>query len=109
MNRSQRRASGAPKERTYTLTESQIAMIKAEAVSKATNDAFMLMLAIPLEVLAFDYWPKSAHKRLPKFLDEVLGLYDAYEAGVLTLEELREDLYKYGGIQIKVKKALEHY
>ena len=110
MNRAQRRKSGAPKERVYTLTESQIEMIKNEARDDAVDIAFSLMLAIPCEVLIGDgYWPKTAHKRLPQFLDDVLSLYDSFNAGVLTLEDLRKDLSKYGGIEIKVNKAVEHY
>ena len=114
MSRAERRKTGAPKERTYTLTESQIEKIRQEAMEEAMDRsvdvAFTLMLAIPLEVLIGDgYWPKTAKKRLPKFLDEVLSLYDSYNAGVLTLEELREDLYKYGGIEIQVNKAVEHF
>lgn len=44
---------------------------------EATEKAFLYMLAIPLNVLASKYWKKSAKKRLPKFIEEVIGMYEA--------------------------------
>lgn len=34
-------------------------------------------LAIPLNVLVNDYWEKSARKRIPKFIEDVISLYEA--------------------------------
>ena len=109
MNRAERRRAekGALKsKKTYTLTQGQIDRIKKDAVAEASSIGFLLMLAIPLEVLIGDgYWEKSAKKRLPKFLDDVLSLYDSWEKGVLTIEELREDLWEYGGIRLEERDA----
>lgn len=112
MNRAQRRAQQGKvvKEKVYTLTQSQIDTIKRDAESKAVNTAFTLMMAIPLEVLIGEgYWEKSAKRKLPKFLEEVLSLYDAWEKGTLTIEELRADLKEYGGIELQAPKNIEHY
>jgi hypothetical protein len=90
------------KTKVYTLTQEQIDQIKREAGDKAIDTAFTLLLAIPLEVLIGEgYWEKTAKKRLPKFLDEVLSLYDSWEKGVLTLEDLKADLWEYGGIKLE--------
>jgi hypothetical protein len=114
MTRAERRRAEkeAQKRKTvvYNLTQEQIDQIKQEAKNEAVDIAFTLMLAIPLEVLQGEgYWEKTAKKRLPKFLDEVLSLYDAWNKGVLTLEELREDLWKYGGIELEVPKGTERF
>lgn len=108
MNRAERRRAGKKgKVATYTLTQEQINRIKQEASKEAIDTAFTLMLALPLEVLKDKYWVKSAKRRLPKFLDNVLSLYDSWNKGELTIEELREDLWEYGGIKLEAPKGTE--
>lgn len=112
MNRAERRRAEkqAKKDKVavYNLTQEQINQIKKDARDEAIDTAFTLMLAIPLEVLIGDgYWAKSAKRRLPKFLDEVLSLYDSWNKGVLTIEELREDLWNIGGIKLQAPKGTE--
>ena len=53
------------------------------------------------------YWPKQQKKRLPKFVDDRLSLYDSYNAGVLTLAKLREDLWKWGGVKLEVDESVK--
>lgn len=111
MNRAERRRAerkDLKKEKTYVLTESQIEMIKKEAATNAIDTAFTLLLAIPLKVL-LKYWPKTAKKKLPKFLDEVMDMYNAYNNDKLTMKELREDLYEYGGITLNIEKSIQHF
>lgn len=108
MNRAERRKAGKKaKVATYNITQDQINKIKQEARDEAVNVALTLMLALPLEVLKDKYWVKSAKRRLPKFLDDVLSLYDSWNKGVLTIEELREDLWNYGGIKLEAPKGTE--
>ncbi len=112
MNRAERRRAekqaNKAKAPTYNLTQEQINKIKQDASKEAIDTAFTLMLALPLEVLIGDgYWVKSAKKRLPKFMDEVLSLYDSWNKGVLTMEELRADLWEFGGIKLEAPKGTE--
>ena len=108
MNRAERRRQEREQRKankTYNLNRDQIAELKSKAQEDAqklaVDTAFTLMLAIPLVVLTGEgYWEKTAKKRLPKFIDEVLSLYDSWEKGVLPIEELREDLWKYGGVKL---------
>ena len=111
MNRAERRrAKGKTKTRFYTLNEDQIEQVKKQARDEAVNVAFTLMLAIPLEVLIGEgYWEKSAKKRIPKFLDDVLSLYESWEKGVLSMEELREDLWNIGGIKLDTPRGTERF
>lgn len=113
MNRAERRRQEREQKKankTYNLNRDQIAELKSKAQEDAqklaVDTAFTLMLAIPLVVLTGEgYWEKTAKKRLPKFIDEVLSLYDSWEKGVLTIEELREDLWKYGGVKLEPPKG----
>lgn len=92
------------KTKTFTLTQIQIDELKKKAVEEATDKAFMLMLVLPLEVLISEgYWLKSAKKRMPKFMDDILSLYDSYESGHLSMEEMEKDLWTYGGIKCSTK------
>lgn len=124
MNRAERRRAGkkATKDKTvtYNFTKEQldaviragvkaeVETIRAQVREEAVDTAVTLMLAIPMEVLIGDgYWAKSAKKRIPKFLEDVLSLYDSWNRGTLTIEELREDLWKYGGIKLEAPKGTE--
>lgn len=67
----------------------------------AAEQAFLAMLAIPLNVLVNDYWPKSAKKRAPKFIEDVLGLFEAWEQGVVTNDDLKQLLQEYAGVSVE--------
>lgn len=113
MNRAERRRAEkqAKKDKvtTYNLTQEQINQIKQEASKEAIDTAFTLMLALPLEVLKEKYWAKSAKRRLPEFVDDVLSLYENWDTGLLTIEEMREDLWEYGGIKLEAPKGTERF
>lgn len=52
-------------------------------------DAFRFMMLIPINVLAEEYWPKTAKKKLPTFIDEVVKLYEAVQSGAVKEEDLK--------------------
>lgn len=108
MNRAERRrAMKNNKAVTHNLTQEQISQIKQEAMDEAIEVAVTLMLSLPLEALKSKYWVKTAKRRLPKFMDDVLSLYDDWNKGLLTIEELRADLWEYGGIKLETPKGTE--
>lgn len=77
------------------------ARIVAEKMEKqATEKAFLYMLAIPLNVLVNDYWSKSAKKRAPKFIEDVMSLFKSVEVGAVTEKDLADLLYDYAGVKI---------
>ena len=102
--RRQKRAD-QKKQKVYTLTQAQIDKLKADATEEAVNQAMTLMLTIPLEVPITDYWPKTAYKRGQEFTEKVLALYHRWEAGEVSMDELREDLWEYGGIRLEYKEV----
>lgn len=104
MDRAQRRRlerEQSKKTKVYTLTQEQIDKIKKDATDEAVSTGFKLMLAIPIMVLHDKYWVKTAGKRLPEFVDKCLDLYDSYEKGYITLEEINEVLWNEGGIKLE--------
>lgn len=74
-----------------------------EAEKIATEKAFLFMLGIPLNILLHEYWPKSAKKRFPKFIKEVISLYDAVETGVVTYEEISDLVYDLAGVRYQAE------
>ena len=89
------------KTKTYTLTQEQITDLKETAVKEAVEKAFTLMLALPLEVLITEeYWMKSAKKRMPKFIEDVLRVYRGYQNGAISIEEMEKDLWDFAGIKV---------
>lgn len=68
-----------------------------EMYEKVARGAFIDMIAIPCTILAHDYWPKSAHKKIPEFLKKVISLYDSLASGVVSYDEVAEVLMEYSG------------
>lgn len=97
---------------TYNLTKAQLdalvkeqigeelKRVKQEATDEAVNTAMILLLTLPLEVLMDHYWPKSYAKRIPEFTNYVLEYYEKWQNGELDMDELKEDLWKYGGVKL---------
>jgi hypothetical protein len=71
--------------------------------SDAVEKAFLYMLAIPLNVLVHDYWSKTAKKKAPKFIEDVISLYESVQAGVVTDEELAELLNELAGVNVEAE------
>lgn len=112
MNRAEMRRAkreNSKKQKTYTLTQAQIDVIKQGATKEAVDKAFFLMLAIPVMVLHDKWWEKSASTRCPKFVDQCLDLYDSFEKDYVTLEDLRQCLEEESGVRIERSDNPEKY
>jgi hypothetical protein len=70
---------------------------------QATERAFLYMLAIPLNVLFNDYWEKTAKRKAPKFIEEVIKLYEAVQDGVVSEQQLAELLDDLAGVKIEAE------
>ena len=92
------------KQKVYTLTQSQIDKIRSDAMEEAVNQAMVLMLTLPLEVLITDYWTKTAYKRGQEFTQKVLDLYHRWETGEISMDDLKNDFWEYGGIRLEYKE-----
>lgn len=115
--RRQKRETEKSKTATYNLTQAQLdAMIdaalgkridaaKQAATEKAMTQAVALMLVLPLEVLMDHYWKKSYAKRIPEFTRYVLEYFEKWENGELDMDELKRDLWEYGGVKLEAEDS----
>lgn len=120
INRQQRRAAERKNQKyktaTYNLTKSQLDnavkdSVKSElekayqdGLNEGVNQAMILLLTLPLEVLMDFYWKKSYAKKIPEFTQHVLDYYATWQNGELDMEKLKEDLWEYGGIRLEVSE-----
>lgn len=98
------------KARQKGMTPLEIAQMKAiakkhaEAMEQEANErALLQLLAIPCLILGEDYWKKSAKQRIPKFIEDVASMYESYEIGVVTDQDLADALYDMAGIKIEAE------
>lgn len=89
------------KQKTYTLTVEQIEAIKKQAVDEAIDTSFILMLGLPVMVIN-DKFSKimKREKRIENFTDEVLELYDSFQKGLFTLDDIIEVIKEETGVDI---------
>lgn len=82
----------------------EIARKQAEKLETETTErAFLFMMAIPLNVLFNDYWQKSAKKKAPKFINEVIKLFNAVQDGIVTEQDLADFLDDMAGVNISAE------
>lgn len=98
---------------TYNLTKAQLdamvremisgelSRVKQEATNEAVNQAMILLLTLPLEVLMDHYWQESYAERIPEFTEHVLEYYEKWQNGELDMDKLKEDLWVYGGVRLE--------
>ena len=86
-----------------------IAKKHAEAMEQeATEKAFVLMLAIPCLILGEDYWKKTAKQRIPKFVKDCASMYESFQIGVITYQDLVDALKDMTDIEDIEAEWLKH-
>ena len=104
MRRQQKKAKKLGLSNIDLLMIKETAKKQSKSMEKEAIDrAFLYMLAIPLNVLFNDYWQKSAKKRAPKFIEDVMSLYEAVQQGVVSDKQLADLLYELAGIKIEAE------
>lgn len=116
LRRAQRESKSSTK--TYNMTATQLQALEKrmydEAYKRAREDIlsridrlgdeiFKMMLVIPTNLLIEDYWKKSAKKRIPKFVEDCLSLYDAWICGVVDMDQMVKLTEDYSGIKMVEK------
>ena len=79
----------------------KLSSIKQEVTDEAISAAMVLLFTLPMKVLMDHFWQKSYAKKIPKFTELILDYYNAWENGELNMDEMREDLWNYGGVRLK--------
>lgn len=98
------------KKKTFVMTAEELDKIRLQEREKArqefkakTNnvalDIFKMMLIIPTNILVTEYWEKTARKRIPKFVDECLSIYEAWQQGAVDFEQMRSLAEEYSKIK----------
>lgn len=88
--REQRKAT-----KTYNMTNEQWQREKARNIALGTDQALVLMLAIPLKVM-YDKYGWRARKRLPEFCDAISEEYQRFVDGQY------KDIFEYADFVEKV-------
>lgn len=84
--------------------ENEIRKSYNEGFQDGVNQALVLLLTLPLEVLMDHYWPKSYAKKIPEFTNYILDYYERWQNDELDMEALKADLWEYGGVRLEVRE-----
>lgn len=117
MRRKQKQESKSTK--TYQFTQEQLLQFKREEYERARSEILKhtdslaeeileMMLVIPTNVLVNDYWPGTAKKRIPKFIRDCLSLFNAWQEGYVSMEEMQELTAKYGNMELVDKNSITY-
>ncbi|WP_167957946.1 hypothetical protein [Anaerosporobacter faecicola] len=111
MNRAERRRTEreSAKDPMISMRRSEIEALKKEATDKAVATAFTLMLGIPTMVLHDKYADLmrkvvDGKSREERFTDFCIDLYDSYDRGYLSLEDIKQYLLDETGVKIESKR-----
>lgn len=112
MNRKQRRElqkekgtnfPAVAKEPVYQMKKSDIEQIKAKAREEASEEAIILLFALPIKLLHDEYgW--GTQKRLPEFGEKLTDEYQAFSDGTMSLKEYADLVFEYTGIKFERAK-----
>ena len=116
MNRKQRRKQKKSQQKSektqkfYTVSDEKIAEIKENAKKEAIDEAFILMMGLSVMTISdhiHDLWKVKGYEkcREERFTDYVLKLWDEYQAGIFTLQEVLECLHDECGLTITLDKT----
>lgn len=72
-------------------------------LQEATDKAILVNLVITCEILANDYWEKSAKKRIPEFVAKYLGLLEAFQMEVVDWQQILDDLHDITGLDFEAE------
>jgi hypothetical protein len=87
----------------YNFTLEQIEEIKRQTIRDAVKELIELTLGLPIMVLHDKHnWPKEENSQ---FVDDVMYLYDSYERGYITLEDVRDALWEEAETRVQRRDA----
>lgn len=116
MNREQRRKQQKSQQnqkktqKFYTVSDEKIAEIKENARKEAIDEAFILMLGLPVMTISDHIWDLYKVKgydkcREERFTDYVLKLYQEYKDGIFSLQDVLDCLKDECGLTITLDRT----
>lgn len=107
MNRAERRRLGKKgHEPVINIKSADVQKIKMDAVKYASDKAFVLMLGIPTMVIHDHYGNLNRKEvdgkpREERFVEYCLDLYDSFERGFISMDDIKWCLEEEAGIKIE--------
>lgn len=103
---------------TFVMTYEELEKIRKQEYEKAKKEyekkneeiaktILKMMIVVPTNVLINDYWEKTARKRIPKFVEDCLSLYDSLSKGAVKMQELQDLTEEYAKIRLIDDKKIE--
>lgn len=103
---------------TFVMTHEELEKIRKQEYEKAKKEyekkneeiaktILKMMIVVPTNVLINDYWEKTARKRIPKFVEDCLSLYDSLSKGAVKMQELQDLTEEYAKIRLIDDKKIE--
>ena len=86
------------KNKVLQMTAGQIQRLKADIVEDTAFKALILMLGIPLMVLRDKY--DFGKIRLTRFIKQCIELYDSFDKGYITLDDMHKAILDETGINV---------
>lgn len=83
---------------TYNFNNEQIEAIKEGSTKVAASQALTMMLAIPIKVLRDE--EGYGKKRLRRFVDNVITVYEDFDNGLFTMDDLQKMVLEETGIDL---------
>lgn len=101
MNRAERRKAGiTAKPRTYVLTDVELEKIKQEIKRNAVDEAFVMLLGIPLLVMRDHHG--FGKMRITRFMEAMLGWYEGICDGTASIKDVLDVLKSEADIDVTV-------
>ena len=103
---------------TFVMTYEELEKIRKQEYEKAKKEyekkneeiaktILKMMIVVPTNVLINDYLEKTARKRIPKFVEDCLSLYDSLSKGAVKMQELQDLTEEYAKIRLIDDKKIE--
>ena len=103
---------------TFVMTYEELEKIRKREYEKAKKEyekkngeiaktILKMMIVVPTNVLINDYWEKTARKRIPRFVEDCLSLYDSLSKGAVKMQELQDLTEEYAKIRLIDDKKIE--
>ena len=83
--------------------------IVLEQTKGLAEQILTMMLVIPTNVLVAYYWQKSAKKRIPKFVEDCMSLYEAFTNGTVKMSEMVALTEEYAGVKLVQDKQFSMF
>lgn len=91
------------KNKVSGLVQKELNTTRETIMNDAVNQAMLLLFVLPIEVLMDHYWQDCYEEKVPEFTQYLIDYYKDWQDGKLDMEEMKKDLWEYGGVRFEEK------